>query len=493
MDPINNNYQTYPPTLQPSSRLKILFIITSISFLVILVLAKLLAHHGDGTVIVTTNDYNNSITVVDAAPILSSASNKPAPKLNPKPTIYHSGQKVSIKPGTYFVNVSNDAVSAAQTVEIFAGETKQLTINLPLDTSPPEPVGDVNSSLFSVGSTQLVYLDSRSGLLYKIDGSNRITQTSETVISTVKWADSSFGVGQDSAGTLYIIRGGSVSPLNNLPSIGGNLSPSYAVAPNRDIYLSYGKDVFLGSPNGFKHIYAASNDSLSLEASSDRVAVLETAKDATNKEGSVIVIDKLGKVIKKNDFEADVRWSPSGKYLITINEGPSQVLDTSLKTVAIVPNALPQDVVWQNDSTMFYLQGNSLWEYSIRTGLAKVVSLIAQNQTLVSAYLDSGGNYVYLSSQASSGTDTYFSIYRYGLKGQTASSDAIKLHDHLPWLTDGCFLSLVNFTRPTVSAVQGNSFDDCLTTAKKYVGQYGLEVNKFSYRLSNILPTTPSQ
>jgi len=445
-----------------------------------------------GRIIITTSNKSNRVSILQTADSVTGSKTKEK-LVNGSQTI-QSGQAITLQPGTYIVTVENGNVAAAQTINLKKDQTASYSINLPKSLVALEPVADVDTTQFVIGSSQIFYVDSRTKGLYSINQNNGLSLVNNRALAGAQWADASFGVAEDPVGTLYAINNGNLAVLNNVPANSAKSLPVYAVAPNHDIYLGIGKNIYLQTANsGFKQIYTTDSSTYSLLATNGHVAVLNGSDSGqeTSSQTPIIIVNNDGSIIKKSIDEDDPAWSPNGKFLAITSESQSQIFDSSLNLIATVPNINANTVRWLDNNTLFYAEGVQLWEYNLTSGLAKVVGVVPNSQSIVGIELGNNSSYVYLAVQISNHEGDYFNLYRYSLTNQAAPSFVTQISPNLPWLTQGCFLSLVNFTAPTIEVFQSQPYDGCIPIAQSYVKQLGIDSGKFGYQLSNVLPPTP--
>ncbi len=486
MNEINNQYQPNDQTIAQPNKIRIRLMIAGlIVVLVGIILALVFKNSDQGSLVVNSNATDGQVTLKaypDLAPKVAKITSK----------TYGTGQSISLPAGTYIVSVKRSDLVANKIVEINSGEETDAVLNLNSGIGQLEPVGTINANQFSAGSSRLYYLDSQSNNLFKIDNSNGLSAVNGLAFSSIHWANSSFGIAQDAVGTLYSISNGSVSALNNLPSINTDTQPTYTVAPNQDIYIAYGKNVYVGRVNSqYKLIYTASAEPVNLFASNKSVAVV-TAPDESNIADQVAIVTKDGGVQKKLKFGGQIAWSPSGNYFFANSQGPDSIFNSSFGVKVNVPSSSPKYVTWRDDENIYYAEEDQIWKFNVSSGVSSLIAKTGQDQTVAGLGLSDNGSYLYVSVSSTSGSDTYYGLYRHGLMNQRVSTSATQINGHLPWLVDGCFLGLINFTRPTISINQGNAYDGCTKVAKNYVSSQGINQNDFDYRLSSVLPSTPS-
>src|SRR5581483_5844268 len=123
--------------------------------------------------------------------------------------------------GKYIVSVNGKALSVNQTVNLTHHETLRYHLNAP-QTSASEPVATASAQGIAANSSQILYLDTSISRLRKVDSQDSLNLLSSQDLQSVKWANTSFGIGQDHDEHLYKIDNGSVSPLNVPFAYGSN-------------------------------------------------------------------------------------------------------------------------------------------------------------------------------------------------------------------------------------------------------------------------------
>ncbi len=442
------------------------------------VLAWLFNYLSTGTIILTTNESGSTIT------LQRTSQGKPFVKIG------LGSLNVTATHGQYLATVKNGSQVSEQVINFNSGH-KTLRYSIALSRLlQVEPVAYQNASNIAASNTELVYLDSGNENIYKIDGQNNLAAiNSSQQFRSVKWANASFGVGQDNNGQLYTIDDGAISPLR-VPFSYGATAVSFDVSENKQIYVSYGADVYAGGPAGnFKKIYTAAYSNLLLAAGVNKVVVAdEVVGQSVNTPSPVLaVVDTSGSVIKKNEAGEIVKLalSPSGQYLVSVNKSYVSVYDSSLNQIAIVPNSSSVGyITWLDNNKFLYTSGNELWSYDLNNQSAELQANMPFFASSITGLSLSGDrSYVYLTANGPS-FDNKYALLRVGLNEQQFPDYINKLQGILPMTLNDCSLSLVNFTQPPTILV--TSFPNSNLSAQAYLQEAQNELNQDGFDLSKL-------
>ncbi len=198
-----------------------------------------------------------------------------------------------------------------------------------------------------------------------------------------------------------------------------------------------------------------------------------------------------GKTVQKNVEAYDAAWSPNGNYFLTTNDSNTQVFDSSLNPIAVVPNNNVNSPLWLTNDTLLYMINNQVWEYSVSTGTSEIVAATPANRGIVDAALSPDASYVYLAVQDKPGSNDSYSLLRVAFKGQSANTNTIqKLQPQFPWLLGSCYLQLINYGTPPAVLVTDSSTSsvpvDCSGLAQTYVQQFGVDPSQLQYVNSDL-------
>ena len=495
MEPQKAYYST--PETQPYSRnrLKVIGVLVVVIFLVFL-LAGLFRNRGMGTLIIRTNNSNNAISILPSAV----ANGKEVANAKPvSATVLQNGRATSLKPGLYIVNVEGSVGSRTQTVRITAGKSVSYEIDLPTDIRTTELVANVNTFDFVVGPSAITYLDQASKNLFTIDGDNHLAALDTSVsFSYVQWADASFGVGADDSGNFYTITNGVVQKMSNLPQ-GVSNQTEVVVAHDHQMYLSVGAKIYTAAPGeNFTQVFTASEPLIHVAAASKtKFAVAYAPPEGSNKNPLITVVSN-GKVTAQNEIGSyEVLWSPDGNYLATTEDSNSQIFDSNLKPVAVIPNSNISNMAWLSNSSLAYTLYDKLWRYDISgdpaSGAASVIAQAPASHAITSTVVSPDGAYLYASVQNSPGSNNDLTIQRVGLKGQQVLGYIYTLQGNLPNLQVSCILSLTNFMgKPKIQSFGGKPEDECLQVATGYIQSLNLDPSAFNYEETTVLPDEPT-
>ncbi len=462
--------------------MKKVYLFLILGFAAIGILVSLVNYLSTGKIIITTNNKGSLITLQRVG------QGKAFTKTG------LSSLSTTARHGLYTATVKNGSRISIRVIDFHKGhKTLRYSIN-PSGLETVEPVAYQNAKDITSSSSQMLYVDTPSGYLNKIDAQNNILPlNSAQQLQTVKWASPSFGVGQDGSGHLYTVINSSVSPLR-VPFSYGTARVNFAVSSSKQIYVSYGADVYAGGQSGnLKKIYTAPYSNLVIASQANQVAIAgETEGESANSSTPLLVtISVSGKVIKKS-VKGEIRrleWSPNGNYLVSTNESFATIYDTSLSQIATVPAASPVGyIAWLDNNTFLYALNNELWSYDLSAQGADLVATMPFLANAITGLAISGDkSSAYLTSIL--GSANSYAVLRVGLRGQQVPGYLSKLQDILPLTLSDCSLSLVNFTQPATILVKAfpdsnlSSPQAYLQEAQNELKQDGFDINTLTFKL----------
>jgi sugar lactone lactonase YvrE len=294
-----------------------------------------------GRIVVTTNSNANSIALFK----LNDVSQQ-----NPIATSSSKVLDTRLGSGNYVVRVNSKSFATTKVVTVTARKTVIYALN-PVSLSALEPVSPSGAYSIAGSNSSLLYVDSGSKTLYEVDSQNDVQPVDTThKFNSIKWVDTSYGVGEATDGQLYSISNGLIQPIHLPFSTADNKAVSYTVSATKQIFVSHGTDVYSGTDAGiFAKIYTTASPTPSLVSWGDKVAILEVPGDTTNTSlaPSVTIVDKGGRVLAKKVLDADsAAWSQDGKYLALFSDSAnSEIVNDSLGTVANLPSTAVNSLV----------------------------------------------------------------------------------------------------------------------------------------------------
>jgi hypothetical protein len=399
-----------------------------------------------GHITITTGDPNNVIT-------LTQVIDEDKAQSGDKPLTKQAKGSLSLTlpTGKYVASVQGNSVATTQTIILKPAQHLSFALN-PKNASGIEPVAYVAGYALAANDSRLLYLDDRDNSLRQINAQNTISSVAPNVVfKSIRWADASYGVGQDTKGQMYIIKDGSVQALKN--PLGANTSSitQYAIAPDHHLFLAIGGDIYGGAPGGdFAKLYSENRSFSSLVASNNGVTIINSPVDGITSSGSsfVDVVDNTGKALKKNiGIAAETTWSPDSQHMATADgDSGLEVFDDSLNEIAAIPGTTMNDVVWIDNQTLAYSLNDTLWTYSLASGRANLVANAPLAAPITELAVSSDKAYIY----AVTGNSGTYSVRRVGLRSQKVPAVVYKLQNILPINIDAYSISLVNFTHPTI-------------------------------------------
>lgn len=374
--------------------------------------------------------------------------------------------------GTYIVTAKDGQSSSQQSTTLKGGDTKKVILNLS-SIGDTEPVTSRGASSLIVDDA-MAFIDRGHNGLYRVDsGNNELQIKSDLPFITARWANSSYGVAQDANGRLYRVTD-TITPIT-APSQYGD-STTYALAPNHDTYISDGKTLYIGKPEGdFKKLYDSSKSLTIITASNN--AVLLSEIPSGSREGDLLAIDRTGQV-KRIDGEAySAKWSPSGGLIALSNDSRAAVLDANLQTVATLPKSNVNSPTWLDDHTVLYGVNDELWKYDLPSGQATLITKFDSSGQVSEITPSKDGAYLYITVQKTTQSgDLSFELVRLGLHNQPITPMLQRLRLIIPNNVNGCELGYINFARPAVTVHPTSASQDaCMLSAKNYLQGYGVD------------------
>lgn len=437
--------------------------------LVILVLWLGIRYLTTGRIVITTSSNATSMTLFK----LNEVSGQ-------KPVATSSAKVLDARlgAGDYVVKVNSKSFATTKVVTVKARKTSRYTLN-PAGLSALEPVSPSGAYSIAASSSSLLYVDPASKTLYEVDSQNNIQPVDTThKFDSIKWVDTSYGVGKATDGQLYSISNGLIQPIKLPFSTAGSKAMSYTVSTTKQIFVSDGTDVYAGTDAGvFTKIHTTTSPTPSLFAWGDKVAILVVPGDTTNTSlaASVTIVDKGGQVLAKKAFDADsAAWSEDGKYLALFSDATSgEVVSSSLGVVASLPSIAVDSLVWAGN-TLYYTVNEQLWSYDIKGGISQLVASMPTGNSLSNAALSSDKSYIYLTVSSGDNLKTY----RYSLRGQDVASYVYQLPIILPDSSQPCLLSYINFTSPTILGYgASNPNQTCAAAVSEVFAPYNVDTS----------------
>ncbi|HSW98381.1 MAG TPA: hypothetical protein VLF71_00935 [Candidatus Saccharimonadales bacterium] len=478
MQPNQPQTITTPPPEKPSNRRMWLLIggAAAVVIIVIVILGRLGGKHATGSLIIKTDNAQNTINYEPS--IVAGAKEGTATKL------LKSGVAVRLAPGTYLVTVEDvRGDSMSRTVTVKPQATSTYTMNVANQSSPTEPVANVNAISFTVGDSALYFVNRQNESVYKIDGSNEVTKLSDLQFDGIHWADSTYGVGRDAGNGIYSIDNGVVSQITNVPS-GTNAQTDISVTPDHYIYIVSGAKVYGGTPDkGFTRLYTAPKTPVSVfGANAQKFAVAYAPGEDSGKEPTLTVVQNGKQTAEAAIDGYEFAWSPDGKYLATTADLGSQVLDSSLKQVSIIARNNVNNLTWLGNNKLLYSVQNQVWEYSMgEANISQAVASAPLDHDISSIGVDQAHNNIYMSVQDSALSNDTFSIYRY-TPPMTKTSVITPLQSQLPAVQGGCSYELVNFMgTPVVRYHAALPTEDCQYAATAYVRLFTVDPGQLRF------------
>jgi hypothetical protein len=442
-----------------------------------------------GKLVITTNSSENSITLSSVNKSLNSIKGSAGKGFSKQAM---GSLSVKLKAGNYTVSVQNGSNSTAQYVKVKSHHTEHLKITL-LNTTGVEPVVYDNAQDIIADNSHLLYLDPEDSTLNQINSQDQHSESDDQYgFQSIQWADTSYGVGQNAQGQLFVVNKGSVSALQSPVSDQNDASLVYAVAPNRDIYIALGSSVYSGTATGgFKKIYSQQTAGSFLVAGSDKVAIVTIGDVVNSQDGngvvepSIVAIDDSGKQVQKNLNATAAAWSEHARYLAVVTGSAGEILNASLQQIATIPQRNFGNLVWLDDNTLFYSVQDQLWSYNLQTQSSRLIANMPLAEQIQEVKVSTDKAYVYLTT---SNSNNDIAVRRVGLLGQKVPGFIYQLQDILPQATPGSGygMGLYNFAgKPTISVVltDGSDSSTSLQSAMQELQSDGFDLNQLQFEV----------
>ncbi|HET7672960.1 MAG TPA: hypothetical protein VFK11_00415 [Candidatus Saccharimonadales bacterium] len=374
---------------------------------------------------------------------------------------------------------------SSQVVRIKAREKKSVVLNS-IQPSETEPVYGQEVVGVTVNDTSLMFLDSLTQKLKEVGPDNKLNDMFPgTKIEDISWAKPGLGVALGAKNSLFLIRSGSIKPINPPFSIEKGAAVSLKMIDKKHVYLSIGRDIYSGQASGnFKKIYTASASALQITASREALAVIEFGRN----EGanSFLVISKGGKKIASKDIDArNSAWSPDGKRLLISEAGKVGVYDNSLNQLSSVPSNKSSALAWMDRDSFLYGYGNQLMIYNLTNQKSHQLALVPGRGAITGIYPDENRSYIYFSTQATAVDGSERDrLYRVGLKGQERPDYLAGFSIFMPEHLDYCYLDYINFKKPTIliSYPSAESARVCRIAAETELKNYNISPARVEFQ-----------
>ena len=422
-----------------------------------------------GKITVKTNDDKNFISIEDVHSTANTFN---------KPVTQSNELTKRVKPGKYMVYVSNQAGhnTTSKVVSVKARQKVELTPN-PSEVSSAEPVYGGSASSISADSANLFFIDGADSSLALANVSG-LSYPFHNIYKKIEWLTPGEGVGQGIDGSLFYIKNGQEQAIA-LP-FGG--VEGFSLAKNGDLYISKNKNVFVGGVGGeFKKIYTTSGGSLKLSAALDKLTIVSIVGGEDEKT-TLETISKQGKLLNKQEQGVrSAQWSPDGKNLAVISQGKVILYDSNFKQKLTITT--PSSVlVWRNNHSLAYDQGNSILLLDTQTGLSNQLVSGPTGSSTSNITFSEDGNYLYFNSV----TDDGGQLNRANLDNKDRqSSDALSAF--LPEKVGICELNYINFVKPIllISYPEDSTLpENCIKSAKDELRYYDINPGDFNFQVS---------
>ncbi|HEX5797557.1 MAG TPA: hypothetical protein VFX86_04160 [Candidatus Saccharimonadales bacterium] len=439
-----------------------------------------------GTISVTTTE-NNKITITE----LDEETGKERDLFKKSAA---GALTVRVSPGRYMVSVSGKVNAINKVAVVKPRQTIKYNLNPPGLKTYESVVGQAAKDM-AINDGVLSFLDSQTGAVTRVNSSNRLSYPAASGFIELDWADPDFGVGINNTRDLYLIKGGSLSKLA-LPEAKPKAGAiSFSVSPDRTVFVSIAKNIYVYSSGRFNKIYTASAPVSAISAANNAVALINpppsdeaVAESPSGITPSIELIDKTGRpLVKKNIYGNKGVWSPDGKRLAVINHygenglGSSEIYDTSLNLVKTLPNTGIGSVDWLDGDTLAYNTGNALWTYDMEDEQSQIIVSLTPQNIILSVAIERKSGQLYFSH---SKPDNKYVLERTALSEKPVDEELVALSVFLPVNLDSCLIDYVNFKKPPAIAMYTSAKNRsiCKTQAEIELTQDRIDYKKFKYQ-----------
>lgn len=413
-----------------------------------------------GRIIITAPSKDGIISVVDkrGALVVSGVGKLSAP----------------IAMGDYTVTVNSKVFSTSKLVHIRWHQTYRETFKS-AKLHDLEPVVGQDAYSVVASSNTLRYLAGKESYIMRIDGTNTISAlTTGNKITNVQWADPSYGIAIDTKGELFEVSENTIQALRFPVKITQDSYATVAVNQDRSMYVSVRGVVYYGTQEaGFKKIYTSKSETPQIVSSPERALIINTVTSGTVAPQITTTVTLIS---KSGDAQGSITipqaenmpsgplfvWSPDGKRLALFGgDANNAIYDENLHKLLTIPGVGLANPHWTNNTTLFYSQQNTLWQYDTSTQNASAYAALGADTEINSITSDEQENYVYINGVIGS----THALLRVGLKDQPVSPNAYDLSIYLPIITEeGCTINYINFTnipKIVISAISADDFNMC--------------------------------
>jgi hypothetical protein len=389
--------------------------------------------------------------------------------------------------GSYAVQIENPRIIVASTIlTVKHGKTASYNFKT-TDVNAAEPVAAASAQSLAVDEKHLVYLDSATKKVVRIDAPNSLNQAYvPQPFQNLKWLNPNYGIGLGLNGGLYEINSGALRQL----TIAGETSPiiQYDLNSNKQIYVLAGSTIYSGPAGSLHKLGLIDNGPVKLVATTNYLALIHSGHAGENPSTPAVeIVDSSGKITKSIIEANDGVWSPDSRQLLLINsDDTSAIYDISLRQKAILPTKNISAAIWLSNDSLLYSAGHTLYSYSSKTVASNAVALT--DGDIHTLNLDSQRVYAYISS----GSSDSAKISRYNLKKQPVDQLSYKLGSFLPDSVATCSISYINLTQPTVLLFPYNpaTIDACQRESRSRLQAYGLDLSRLQFIVGPIFAGT---
>lgn len=417
-----------------------------------------------------------TITTSDASTTISLQEYSPTSRTIP---INQNGNSATarVEAGTYIIVVKSNSSSAQQIVKLGVGEHKTVSLNPGVITTSSGnviPVTTLGGRSISASNNHLSFIDYNDPNypLYTVDTSNKLSELGGgRSFQSITWISADYGIGQVIKGSnsygIALIQGSSATdiPLPFTTQSGF----SFAVAPNKTLYVSDGHIIYRANGDGsYTKIYTSNSDFLSLSTASNKTIQFNVRANNSTRQTSIAVLHNDGTKYQISGEIYESLWSPASDKLILAGDDVSGVFNDQLKMVNPLPSMNIISPLWLDNNTILFIQGSDIWKYSLQDGTTNKIATIDQSVgNFSNIYLSDDHSYLYATVDRANFPSITFSIYRVSLQNQQSNTTSLNsLLLVLPKTDSACTINAVAFTSLSVVMKRNLPGSNCVAEAK---------------------------
>jgi|GEM_PF-5563273 len=453
-----------------STQQKTLLYYTLMGIFAIGIIWLLVAYFMFAQLTVITSDTSGSISLQESSPHSRTID------------VTQNGNSITarVEAGTYTIIVKNDISASQQIVTLGIGEHKTVTVSPGLVstiTGNVTPVSTFGAKAVSASTDRLSFIDYNDPNypLYSVNSTNTVSKLGDNrSFQTIAWANADYGVGEVITGsnnyTLSAITGTSITDLS-LP-FNAQSNFSYALAPNKTLYVSDGHIIYRANGDGsYTKIYTATNDIVMLNTASNQAVEFTVQPNGAPRQTGVAVLHNDGTKYQISGEIYESAWSPDGNNILLTGDNINGIFNSQLQKKFQTPGMNIISPIWLNDTTVLFVQGSDIWEYNLQAGsTTKVASIDSSIGNFSGIYLSDSHDYIYATVDRTGFSKITFGLYRVALQNQQPDTDIISsLLLILPTTDSFCTVNAITFTSTSVVMRRNTPKSNCISDIKSTI------------------------